>query len=209
MTAFALLAYGVIQATFWFWFAGWLRAMSGSSTCTTGASEIRSSLDLHEVVTQLSRDATRLARGDYGIIALFDESSSDLVLRATFDAETGTIAHHQRPVDEWSLRRCAATNTTVVSTQQASAYRQLFGAELEERMTGKVRFSVCRSHSESAWSALSRYCARRAGPRLFATEILQVQQLSGQAVTAVEQAQLFAEGALRTPTKWSSATTPR
>jgi HD-GYP domain-containing protein (c-di-GMP phosphodiesterase class II) len=157
---------------------------------TTGQ-KIRSSLDLQEVLTQLSRDATGLARGRYGLIALYDQDTGDLMLRATFDQVTGTFAHHQRAVEEWFLRRCVATNTTIVSEQPVAAYRQLVGPELDvdgqihvlcvpmslrERVVGVV--TVLRQGSVGGFAA---------------SEVRWVEELAGQAVMAVEQATLFAK----------------
>ncbi len=158
---------------------------------TTG-DEIRSSLDLHEVVTHLSTDATRLAHGDYGLVALFDDETGDLVLHATYDHATGSIAHHQRAVDEWFMRRCVATNTTQTTMQPGGSYRQFFGHDAT--LEGQVHLlCVPVALRERVVGVVStvRVGAKRGG--FTGDEIAQVEQLAGQGVTAVEQAQLFAK----------------
>ncbi len=126
LALFALACFVLVQLTFWF---GVRRFAAGHRRLLhlyTRGDEIRSSLDLHEVVTHVSRDATLLARGSHGLVALYDENTGDMMLRATYEQATGAISHHQRAVEEWFLRRCVATNTTVVTSQPASAYRQFF-----------------------------------------------------------------------------------
>jgi HD-GYP domain-containing protein (c-di-GMP phosphodiesterase class II) len=152
--------------------------------------EIRSSLDLQEVVAHLSRDATALARGEYGMVALFDEASGDMTLQATYEDAVGAVGYHTRRIEEWYLRRCAATNSPVAGTQPAAAYRQIFGPALDGE--GRMLAVMCvpismRDRTLGVLSVLRD--AKRGG---FAQEeIASVEALANQGVMAVEQAQLF------------------
>jgi len=192
VAAFALGAYAAMQAAFWIAVGRFAAGHRRLSYLYRRGDEIRSSLDLQEVVTHVSRDATRLARGSYGLLALFDEVSGDVILRTTYEDATGTIAQHQRPVEEWFLRRAVATNTTVVSSQPASAYRQFFGAETE--LAGQLSVLCVPMSLRARVIGVIAVVRPLNGRRGFsATEIAQVEELAGQAVMAVEQAQLFAK----------------
>jgi len=151
--------------------------------------QLRSSLDLHDVLTKLAIDATELARGRFGLVALLDEGNGDLLLKTTYDRNTGDLTLHQRALDEWFIRRCIATNQTVVATQTAGTYTQLLTQTseidntspllcvplaLRDRVVGAV--AVLRVAGASGYSG---------------DEQRQVEDLASQAVAAVEQAQLF------------------
>jgi HD-GYP domain-containing protein (c-di-GMP phosphodiesterase class II) len=189
----AVVAYALLQACFWFGVRRFAEGHRRLRHMYNTGDEIRSSLDLHEVVTHLSRDATRLARGDFGLVALFDESVGDLILKATYDEALDSISHHQRAVEEWFLRRCAATNTTVTTVQPARAYRQFFGydAELEGQVHLLCAPVALRDRVVGVAAVVRQAGGKRGG--FSATEIAQVEELAGQAVTAIEQAELFAK----------------
>jgi len=193
IAAFALGGYAALQGAFWISVRHFAAGHRRLSYLYRRGDEIRGSLDLHEVATHVSRDATLLARGSHGMLALFDEGTGDLILRATFERRSGTIAQHQRPVEEWFLRRAVATNTTVVSSQPATAYHQFFGSEADLRGHMSV---LCVPMSVRARVvgvvAVVRPASGRGGA-FTRTEVAQVEELAGQAVTAVEQAQLFAK----------------
>lgn len=189
----ALVSYGLLQAAFHLCIAGLIARHRRLLYLYTAGDEIRSTLDLHEVVTQLARDATRLASADYALVALFDETGGDLMLHATFDHAADNVSHHQRAIDEWFMRRCVATNTTVVTIQAGAGYRQFLGDDgsldgyvhllcipvsLRDRVVGVVSVLRIATAKIGAFNA---------------TDIAQVQELAGQAVTAIEQAQLFAK----------------
>ena len=148
-------------------------------------------MDLHDVLSQLARDATRLAGADFCLVALYDEKTTEVVLRATYDRTTGTVALHQRAIDDWFIRRAIAGNTAHLGTLSAAGVQQYFGREavsereaplfaapmsIRERVVGVV--AVVRPGSRSGFSP---------------AEAKLIEQLAGQAVTAVEQAQLFAK----------------
>ena len=189
----AVVAYALLQVCFWFGVRRFAEGHRRLRYMYTTGDEIRSSLDLHEVVTHLSRDATRLARGDFGLVALFDESVGDLILKATYDGALDAVSHHQRAVEEWFLRRCAATNTTVTTVQPARAYRQFFGYDAE--LDGQVHLLCAPVALRDRVVGVAAVVRQAGGKRggFSATEVAQVEELAGQAVTAIEQAELFAK----------------
>ncbi|MEX2245624.1 MAG: HD domain-containing phosphohydrolase [Dehalococcoidia bacterium] len=191
--AFMFIAYAALQGAYWIGirrFAfGYRRLLHMYQT----GQQIRSSLDLQEVMTQLSHDATELAHGHYGLIALYEEETGELMLKATYDRSTGTIAHHQRAVEEWFLRRCVATRTTIVTEQPAAPYQRLFGPEMT--IEGQMQL-LCvpmplRDKVVGAIVVVRRSTQRGGG--FIPDEVRQVEELAAQAVMAVEQAQLFAK----------------
>jgi HD-GYP domain-containing protein (c-di-GMP phosphodiesterase class II) len=189
----AVAAYGLLQASFWFGVRRFVEGHRRLRRMYNTGDDIRSSLDLHEVVTRLSRDATRLARGDFGLVALFDASVGDLVLKATYDEAQDSVSHHQRAVEEWFLRRCLATNATVTTVQPARAYRQFFG--YDSALEGQVHLlcaPVALRDRVVGVAAVIRPVGGKRGA-FDASEIAQVEELAGQAVTAIEQAELFAK----------------
>ena len=154
--------------------------------------QLRSSLDMHDVLTQLTRDATLAAKGEYGIVALYDHATGDMLLRSTYEHATGAIAHHQRAVEEWFMRRCVITSTTIMTGQAAGAFHQFFTEvpnegqinvlcvpmTLRDRVVGVV--AVLRSPTQRRNSFASN-------------DVREVLDLAAQGATAVEQAELFAK----------------
>jgi HD-GYP domain-containing protein (c-di-GMP phosphodiesterase class II) len=193
LALFVLAFFVLLQLTFWIGVRQFAAGHRRLLHLYTRGDQIRSSLDLHEVVTHVSRAATLLARGTHGLVALYDETNGDMMLRATYEHATGAIAHHQRAVEEWFLRRCVATNTTIVTSQPSSAYRQFFGPEIDG---GGQMALVCvpvslRDRVVGVVAVARRADGRRGG--FAATEVQGVEELAGQAVMAVEQALLFAK----------------
>jgi HD-GYP domain-containing protein (c-di-GMP phosphodiesterase class II) len=152
---------------------------------------IRESLDLQEVVAQVARDATLLADGSHGLVALYDEASGDLILRATFNRATDETAQHQRAVEEWYLRRCVVTNTTITASPAATAFRQFFGPEMEA--AGEMPLACVPLALRDRVAGVVAIARVNTGGAFSAEHVAAVEQVAGQAVTAVEQAILFAK----------------
>ncbi|HYM16329.1 MAG TPA: HD domain-containing phosphohydrolase [Dehalococcoidia bacterium] len=193
VTLLTIGGYLALQVAFWIGVRRFAAGHRRMSYLYRRGDEIRASLDLQEVATHVSRDAARLARGRYGLVALFDETVGDLVLQATYDAVTGVAAEHRRPIEEWFLRRAIATRTSVVTSQPASVYRQFFGADID--LSGQVGVlcvpMLLRDRTVGVVAVM-----RPAVGRISAftrTDASQVEELAAQAVTAVEQALLFAK----------------
>jgi HD-GYP domain-containing protein (c-di-GMP phosphodiesterase class II) len=155
--------------------------------------DLRSSLDLHDVTAQIVRQVTVMARGQYGAVALYERDNGDLLLRATYEHADTTITHHQRSIDEWFLRRCVATNTTIVNSQAASAYRGFFSGDFP--LTGQwnvlcVPMSI-RDEVVGVISVLRAPTGR--GDGFAAIEVRQAIDIASQGAMAVEQAALFSK----------------
>jgi len=185
----ALAAYGALQLGFRVAVKHLARDHRRLLYLYTVGQEIRATLDLHDVLTRIARDATGLAGGEFGLVAIREDESGELVLRATYDRATGTIAHQQRAVEDWSLHRCVATNMPVASTEAASGYRQYFGSDLAGQLSVVWVPMSLRQRVIGALAIVRAAKQRPFSPR----EIQQVQELSDQAVTAIEQAVLFAK----------------
>jgi len=189
---FAVAAYVALQAAYWLGVNRLIKTYRRLLHLYNRGDEIRSSLDMQEVVAHLSRDATAMARGEYGLVALFDEASGDLTLQATYEHAASSVGHHTRRIEEWYLRRCVVTNTPVASTQSAAAYRPIFGAALDGEGRSVVMACVPIAMHDRPLGVLAVLRdARRGG--FTQSEIAGVEALASQGVMAVEQAQLFAK----------------
>ena len=155
--------------------------------------ELRSSLDLHDVITQVVRGATTVARGDYSLLALFEAETGDLLLRATYDARTDAVAHQQRSVEDWFLRRAVITNTTIVSGQPAKAYERFFGAELDkyQQVNALITPMSLRDHVVGVLGVIRAPTARRNA--FTADDVTQAADLAAQGAVAIEQSMLFSK----------------
>jgi len=151
--------------------------------------QLRASLDLHDVLTRIAGDASKLADGRFGLVALLDEDTNDLLLKVTYDRVTRDITLHQRALDEWFIRRCVATNQTVVSTQSAGVYTAILGHEAEIDGSSPL-LCVPLSMRDRVVGAIAVLRTRGAGT-FAAGEVRALEDLAGQAFTAIEQAQLF------------------
>src|SRR5581483_12151853 len=99
---------------------------------------------------------------------------------------TGSIEQHQRAVEEWFMRRCVATNTTIASEQPASAYEQLVTADMA--MSGYVAvLCVPLSARGRVIGVVSTLRGSSLGGFTQAEQRV-VEELADQAVMAVEQA---------------------
>jgi HD-GYP domain-containing protein (c-di-GMP phosphodiesterase class II) len=189
---FAVAGYIALQGAYWLGVNRLVKTYQRLLNLYNRGDEIRSSLDMQEVVAHLSRDATTLARGEYGMVALFDEASGDLTLQATYEHAAIAVGHHTRRIEEWYLRRCVVTNTPVTSTQSAAAYRPIFGPSLDgEGRTVAMMCVPISMHNRPLGALAVLRDARRGG--FTQSEIAGVEALASQGVMAVEQAQLFAK----------------
>ena len=183
----------VLQAGFWFATRTVASEHRRFTRLYVSGEDLRSSLDLHDVVTQISREVTVQAGGHYGLVALFEPETGDLLLRATYDRATATIAHQQRSIEEWFLRRAVITNTTIVSAQSAKAYEQFFGPELEKQQQVNL-LCVPMSLRDRVVGVLAvvRVPGGRRGT-FTPDDVRQAVDLAAQGAMAIEQALLFAK----------------
>ncbi len=187
----ALLAFGLTQGVFWLSLRRWAHQHSRLAFMYTRGEELRASLDFHEVAAQITHDGTLLSRAQYGFLALFDADTGDLVLRASYDALKGQEDQHQRAIDEWFMRRCVATNSTIVSAQPLAACSQAFGVDLGGDGRAML-LCVPMSLRDRVIGALA-FIRSSAGTRYASADVRLVEELADQAVMVVEQALLFAK----------------
>jgi HD-GYP domain-containing protein (c-di-GMP phosphodiesterase class II) len=187
---FVVGAWILMQFAFWYGIRTHVESHFRLKYLYDTGEQLRSSLDLHDVLTRLAGDATGLTHGRFGLVALLDEDTNDLLLKTTFDSATGNITLHQRALDEWFIRRCVATNQTVVSTQSANAYTQIIGQTSDVDASSPL-LCVPLALRDRVVGAIG--VIRAAGSHTFTPEETRlVEDLASQAVAAIEQAQLFA-----------------
>lgn len=191
LAVIAVIAFGLTQLAFWFAMRRWAGQHRRLEFMYNRGQEIRSSLDLDDVCSQITHDGTRLAHGQYGFLALFEQESGDLVLRATYDAVGGNDEQHQRAIEEWFLRRAVATKTTVTTTQPSGAYEHIFNSELQTDNQVSL-LCVPMSLRDRVIGALAVVRSASLGGYT-QDEVKLAEELADQAVIAVEQALLFAK----------------
>ena len=192
VAAFALVGVALLQLAFWWGIHSFARAHGHLSNLYDTGQELRSSLDLHDVLSRLATDAARIADAQYAVVALFDEATSEVVLRAAWDGDAQSVSLHQKAIDDWFVRRCVATNTTITSDQSAGAFRTFFGSEAAIEKNGWVLCAPMALRDR----VIGAIAVLRAGPGRGAwspDDTCLVEQLAAQAVTAVEQSILFAK----------------
>ena len=151
---------------------------------------LRSSLDLSEVVAQTARDAAILGQGQYGFVCLLEGESQELVLKATYDHEKGSIGHHNRTVDESYLLRTAATGEAVSARLPERPFRAVFGIRASEGPAALASVPMrIRDRVIGVTAAVRHPSVRAFSP----AELAPLQELADQAAMAIEQASLFAK----------------
>jgi HD-GYP domain-containing protein (c-di-GMP phosphodiesterase class II) len=151
---------------------------------------LRSSLDLSEVVAQTARDAAILAQGQYGFVCLLEGESQELVLKATYDHEKGSIDYHNRKVDESYLLRTAATGEAVSARLPERPLRAVFGIRASEGPAALASVPMrIRDRIIGVAAAVRHPSVQAFSP----AELAPLQELADQAAMAIEQASLFAK----------------
>lgn len=149
---------------------------------------VSSSLELTDVLEQLARDTAIFSRASVGFVTLLEEGTNDLILRASFEREADIAAHHHRRVEEWFLRRCAATGETIAGREQR-LYRSLLGYE-PERAHPTALLCVAIRGREQVIGTLTVVREEELG-QFKPTEIEMVEEMAARAAMAVEQSMLF------------------
>ena len=152
--------------------------------------QLRSSLDLSEVVAQISRDTAILGQGQYGFVCLLEGESQELVLKATYDHEKGSIGYHNRKVDDSYLLRAAATGEAVSARLPERPLRAVFGIRASEGPAALASIPMRIRDRVIGVAAAVRHPSVRA---FSAAELVPLQELADQAAMAIEQASLFAK----------------
>jgi HD-GYP domain-containing protein (c-di-GMP phosphodiesterase class II) len=152
--------------------------------------QLRSSLDLSDVLAQVARDAAILAHAQYGFVCLLEDDGKELVLKATYDHEKGSIGYHNRQVDEGYLLRAAATGEAVSARLPERPLRVIFGVRPNEGPAALASLPMRLRDRVIGVTATVRHPSIR---RFSPTEIAPLQELADQAAMAIEQAGLFAK----------------
>ena len=156
----------------------------------TGQS-IRSTLDLTDVLEQLARDASVFLHAQLGVATIVDGKANDMLVKASFDSAADATAQHHRKVEEWFIRRCAATNEIVVTELASFPYGPVLGYEPREEQPVNV-VSIPIAGHEGAAGVLTIVRNKSDGP-FAAAEVQVVHEMAVQAAMAVEQALLFSK----------------
>jgi len=151
---------------------------------------LRSSLDLSEVVAQTARDAVILGQGQYGFVCLLEGESQELVLKATYDHEKGSIGYHNRKVNDGHLLRVVATGEAVLARLPERPLRAVFGIRASEGPAALASVPMrIRGRVIGVAAAVRHPSIRAFSP----AEVVPLQELADQAAMAIEQASLFAK----------------
>jgi len=151
--------------------------------------DLRSSLDLTDVLGQLARNATIFAEGQIGLVTLLDEGTDDLVLRASYDHKLGVSSEHHRNIEEWFTRRCAGTGKTVIATQPVAPYKEVLPDEAPSG--GPVTILCAPMALRGRVMGVISILRFNGGSRFRSSEVSMVEDMASQAAMAVEQAALF------------------
>jgi len=151
---------------------------------------LRSSLDLSEVVAQTARDAAILGQGQYGFVCLLEGESQELVLKATYDHEKGSIGYHNRKVNDGHLLRVVATGEAVLARLPERPLRAVFGIRASEGPAALASVPMrIRGRVIGVAAAVRHPTIKAFSP----AEVAPLQELADQAAMAIEQASLFAK----------------
>lgn len=151
--------------------------------------DLRASLDLQDVLGRVVHDATTVAHGAFGFVALVEEEGADVVLSATYDRAQGFVSQHRRKVDDWFLRRVIATRAVVVADALRGPYQPLFGYEPVASPAALLCVPLAAHQRVVGVLGVMRESARPFTDE----EVQMVMALGEQAVMPVEQALLFSK----------------
>ena len=152
---------------------------------------IRSTLDVTDVLEQLARDAALYTRAHFGMTVLVEEKRNDLLLKTSYDRKANASAHYHRKVEEWYLRRCAATGETVLARQDRLEYHRLLGYDPKDE---RPVFILCVAiPGRDGPIGVVTVVRDKARGRFKAPEVQMVEEMAAQGAMAVEQSLLFAK----------------
>lgn len=152
--------------------------------------QLRSSLDLSEVMAQVARDTAILGQAQQGFVCLLEADGRELVLRATYDHEKDSTGSHNRSVDEGYLLRAAATGEAVSARLPERPLRAVFGVRGDEGPAALACVPMRIRGRAIGVAAAVRHPTIRGFSR---AEVVPLQELADQAAMAIEQARLFAK----------------
>jgi HD-GYP domain-containing protein (c-di-GMP phosphodiesterase class II) len=183
------LTFAVLQAVYWWVSRKVYRDHAWLSFLLRHSQDLRASLDLQDVLGRVVHDATAVAHGAFGFVALVEKPESDIVLSATYDRAQGFVSQHRRKVDDWFLRRVIATRAVVVADALRGPYQTLFGYE----PVASPAALVCAPLALHQRVVGVLGVMRDPGHPFTDEEVQKVVALGEQAVMPVEQALLFSK----------------
>ena len=152
--------------------------------------QLRSTLELSEVVAHTARDAAILGKGQYGFVCLLEDGGKELTLKVTYDQEKDSIGYHNRKVDEGYLLRAAATGEAVSARLPERPLKSVFGLRVDE---GPAALACVPMRIRDRVTGVAA-AVRHPSVRGFSSgEMIALQELADQAAMAIEQASLFAK----------------
>jgi HD-GYP domain-containing protein (c-di-GMP phosphodiesterase class II) len=142
------------------------------------------------VLERLARDAVLFTHGEISLAVLVEEDA-DMILKASYEREGESATQHHRKVEEWFLRRCAATGQTLVAKQDRVVYKTLLGHE--PAYQGPVHILVAPVPGRTGTIGVLAVMRRKAQGSFSGQEVHVVEEMAAQAAMALEQAVLFAK----------------
>jgi HD-GYP domain-containing protein (c-di-GMP phosphodiesterase class II) len=152
---------------------------------------LRSSLDLPDVLGRLARDAAVFSRAQLAITALVEEDTNDIVVTASYNENDAAVSEHRRKVEEWYMRRCAATGETVRAEADVQPYAAVLGYEPGTGGIAKLLCVAIPGRKEATGVLLLAREPLRG--EFTALEVHMVEEVAAQAAMAVEQSLLFSK----------------
>lgn len=156
----------------------------------TGQS-IRETLDLIDMLANFSRDVVTYTGAQIALTALVEDSSGDIIVKASYDGLTKTASHHYRKVEEWYLRRCIGTGEVIQSKEDGLPYETLLG--FDPTLRGKVNVLCVPIPGRERVAGLVMAVRFAAQGRFRPAQLQMVQEMAALAAMAVEQATLFSK----------------
>ena len=182
--------YVVLQFAVWVATRAFSRAYARLSYLYRTGQQMRASLDVGDVLTQIARDATTLTRGQYGLVALREEDDGGFMVKASYDHNQGIASQQYRKIDEWFLHRVTASGESLATSQAAKAYRALLGDDTADGTVGLLGVPLGLRDKTIGVIVV----VKLSRPHAFAAkDIRLVEELLDQAAMAVEQANLLSK----------------
>jgi HD-GYP domain-containing protein (c-di-GMP phosphodiesterase class II) len=126
------------------------------------------------------------------ICTIVEEKTNDLVVQVSHDSEADSTTQHHRKIEEWFIRRCAATGQTIVMNEDILPYTALLGYEPPHTGPYAV-ISIAIPGHERPIGVVTIICKQKRGSTMNAAQQAVVEEMTAQAAMAVEQALLFSK----------------
>ncbi|HEX9642349.1 MAG TPA: HD domain-containing phosphohydrolase, partial [Candidatus Krumholzibacteria bacterium] len=150
-----------------------------------------STLDLTLVLEELAREAAISSHAELAVATIVEEQTDDLIVQASYDRKADSASQHHRKVEEWYMRRCAATGEMVEAEQGVLPYAALLG--YEPKRQGPVALLCAPLLGRERPIGVVMVVRSLAKGKFTRADVQMVKEMASQAATAVEQAALFAK----------------